>query len=82
MLWLIQNAAVLTFYLDQTCTDPVGNRYSTINCGNMASTLPGHIFELSSGVRIGKHVSVFTDGLYFETENQQLILSLSYRSLY
>lgn len=79
VLWLIWNAAVLTFDLDQTCTDPVENRYSTINCRNMASTLPGHIFELSSGVYIDKHVPVFTDGLYFGTENQQL-MSLSYRS--
>lgn len=58
---------MLTFDLDQTLTDPVENRYSTINCGNMASTLPGHIFELSFSVHIGKHVSVFTDRLYFGT---------------
>lgn len=73
VVWLIWNAAVLTFDLDQTYTGPVEDRYSTINCGNMASSLPAHIFELSSGVYIGKHVSIFTDGLYFGTENQQLM---------
>lgn len=76
MIWLIRNAAVLTFDMDQTFTDSVENRYSTINCGNMASTLSARISELSSAVYIGKHVSVFTDGLYFGTENQQL-MSLS-----
>ena len=62
---------MFTFDLDQTCTDPVKNSYSTINCGNMTSTLPAHIFELSSGVYIGKHVSVFTDGICSGTQNQQ-----------
>lgn len=42
--------------LDQTCTDQEENRYSIFNNGNMVSILPAHIFELSSGVQIGKHI--------------------------
>lgn len=47
----------------------------------MVSILPARIFELSSGVQIGKHVSVFTDGLYLRLyfERQQL-MSLSYET--
>lgn len=73
---------MLTFDLDQTCTDPAENRCGGSNTGNMVSTLPAQSFEQSSGVQIGKHVSVFTDGLYFRLyfERQQL-MSLSYKSV-
>lgn len=69
-----------TFDLDQICTDPAENRCSIFNDGNMVSILPAHVFELLSGVQIGKHVSVFTDGLYLRLyfERQQL-MSLSYK---
>lgn len=71
---------MLTSDLDQNCTDPAEKRCSIFNNGTMVSILPVHVFELSSGVQIGKHVSVFTDGLYLRLyfERQQL-MSLSYK---
>lgn len=72
---------MLTWDLDQTCTDPTENRCRIFNNGKMVSILPARIFELSSGVQIGKHVSVFTDGVYLGLyfERQQL-MSLSYET--
>lgn len=71
---------MLTFDLDQTCIDPAENRYSIFNNRNMVSVLPAHVFEWSSGVQIGKHVSVFTDGLYFRLDlKEQQLMSLSYK---